>query len=113
MVAGLLTALTFAVIQFGIAVYVRNVIHDAAVEGAYYGALADTSAQAGAQRTRDLVSRAIGPGFAGDVTAQASVIGGEAVIEVRVKAGMPILGLLPSALTTEVSAHAPQESFDR
>ncbi len=113
MVAGLLTALTFAVIQLGIAVYVRNVVHDAAVEGAYYGALADTSAQAGAQRTRDLISRAIGSGFADDVTAQASVVGGVAVIEVHVHAGVPVLGLLPSALRAEVTAHAPQESFDR
>ena len=35
MVAALLTALTLGVIQLGIVTYVRNVVHDAAVEGAY------------------------------------------------------------------------------
>ncbi|HET8926556.1 MAG TPA: TadE/TadG family type IV pilus assembly protein, partial [Microbacterium sp.] len=43
LVGALLTVLTLAVLQLGLAVYVRNVVHDAAVEGAFHAALADTS----------------------------------------------------------------------
>lgn len=113
MVAALLTALTLGVIQLGVATYVRNVVHDAAVEGAYHGALADASPAAGAQRTRELISRAIGPAYGTDVATRVTVAGGREVIEVTVRASIPLVGLWPSGLTTEVSAHAPIESFDR
>ena len=46
LVGTLLTLLTLAVLQLALAVYIRNVVHDAAVEGAYHGALADTDAAA-------------------------------------------------------------------
>ena len=52
----LLTILTLGVLQLGLAVYVRNVVHDAAVEGAYHAALADTSLAEGARRTADIVA---------------------------------------------------------
>src|SRR5918994_2099749 len=63
----LITVLTLAVLQLGLAVYVRNVVHDAAVEGAFHAALADTSLDEGAQRTRDIVTRTVGPEYAADV----------------------------------------------
>lgn len=113
MVAALLTALTLGVIQLAVAGYVRNVIHDAAVEGAYHGALADTSPAIGAARAAEVITRAIGAGFADDVSARVAVVGGIEVVEVSVRAGIPLLGLWPSDLRTEVSANAPRESFDR
>lgn len=64
LVGTLLTALTLAVLQLALAVYVRNVVHDAAVEGAYYAALADVSLGEGKQRTQDVITRAIGPAYA-------------------------------------------------
>ena len=48
----LLTVVTLAVLLFGLAVYVRNVVHDAAVEGAFHAALADTTLAEGAERAR-------------------------------------------------------------
>lgn len=113
MVAALLTALTLGVLQLGVATYVRNVVHDAAVEGAYHGALADTSPAAGGARTREVITRAIGPEYGTDVVAHQTVIDGHRVVEVTVRASIPLVGLWPSGLRTEVSAHAPLESFDR
>ncbi len=52
--------LTLGVLQLGLAIYVRNVLHDAAVEGAYHAALADTSLADGVRRTTEIVSRTVG-----------------------------------------------------
>jgi Flp pilus assembly protein TadG len=73
LVGSLLTVLTLAVLQLGLAMYVRNVVHDAAAEGAHYAALADTSAQDGAARTADVITTAIGAEYAGDIEAYTRV----------------------------------------
>lgn len=111
LVGTLLTLLTLAVLQLGVAVYVRNVVHDAAVEGAYYGALADTSAIDGAARTQRLIQAAVA-GLDAEVTARETTATGAPAIEVTVVATLPLIGLVgwPGAL--EVSAHAPAESLD-
>ena len=92
--------------------YVRNVVHDAAVEGAYHAALADTTLADGAQRTRDIVGRTIGAEYATDVTAHETASLGQQTVEVRVRATLPLVGLLGAARGLEVTAHAPVESFD-
>ncbi len=110
LVGTLLTALTLAVLQLGVAVYVRNVVHDAAVEGAYVAARADTTPAEGVQRSRDAISSAIGAGYAEDI-AIARVDDGRSV-EVRITTALPVIGLIgvPGAVT--VSARAPEETFD-
>ncbi|HPT94823.1 MAG TPA: pilus assembly protein [Microbacteriaceae bacterium] len=112
MVGVLLTALTLGVLQFGFAVYVRNVVHDAAVEGAYYGALADRTPEEGAERTRTIIARTVGAEFAQSVTGQAIDELGYPTVRVDVAATIPIAGLwgVPAAL--RVSGEAPKESFD-
>lgn len=112
LVGALLTVLTLAILQFGFAVYVRNVVHDAAVEGAYHAALADTSAAEGADRTRQVIERTIGTGYAADVRIAEDAAAGYPSVRVTVTATLPLAGLfgMPGAL--EVQAHAPLESFD-
>ncbi|MBB2974728.1 Flp pilus assembly protein TadG [Microbacterium endophyticum] len=107
----MLTALTLAVLQFGLAVYVRNVVHDAAVDGAYHAALADTTTAEGAQRTRDIVSRTIGAGYAADVSVREEISTGNPTVVVSVRTTMPIIGLFGIAGTWEVSGRAPIENF--
>ncbi|KJL44714.1 TadE/TadG family type IV pilus assembly protein [Microbacterium trichothecenolyticum] len=111
LVGTLLTVLTLGVLQFGLAVYVRNVVHDAAVEGAYHAALADTTLGDGAERTRDIVGRTIGAGYATEVSVQETASLGQQTIEVRVRATLPLVGLLGASRGLEVTAHAPVESF--
>lgn len=112
LVGALLTVLTLAVLQFGFAVYVRNVVHDAAVEGAYHAALADTTAAQGAERTRQVIERAVGAGYDASIRLDELDEGSGPVVRVRVAATLPLAGLfgIPSGL--EVQAHAPIETFD-
>ncbi len=112
LVGALLTVLTAGVLQFGFAVYVRNVVHDAAVEGAYHAALADTSLAEGADRTREIVARSVGAEYAAEVTVGETAELGHPSVEVRVRAVLPLLGLLGPSRTLEVTARAPIESFD-
>lgn len=112
LVAGLLTLLTLGVLQFGLVVYVRNVAHDAAVEGAYRGALADQTPADGADRTRDIIDRTIGPAYAGDVRARRTARGGLDVVEVTVRTPVPLIGLVGVPRMLEVHGVAPAESFD-
>jgi len=111
MVGTLLTVLTLAVLQIAVAVYVRNVVHDAAVEGAYHAALADTALEEGADRARLAITRAVGADYAEDVTATTTEEPGHAVVEVRIRTTLPVIGLLGIPYAMEVEAHAPIESL--
>lgn len=111
LVGTLLTALVLAVLQVAFAVYVRNVIHDAAVEGAHYAALADTSLGEGVERTRTVISRAVGADYADNVSiGQDAALGYDTVL-VRVRTTLPVLGLIGIPYGMEVEARAPVESF--
>ncbi len=108
----MLTVLTLGVLQLGLAIYVRNVVHDAAVEGAFYGALADTTAGEGADRTREIIRRTVGEAYAAEVSARVTEDAGLSEIEVTVNAPLPVVGLFGVPRTMEVTAHAPRESLD-
>ena len=112
LVGTLLTVLTLAVMQLGLAIYVRNVLHDAAVEGAYHAALADTSVEDGTRRTSEIIGRTVGEEYASDVRAEQRAGFGDPVVEVTVRAPFPLVGLLGVPRMLEVTAHAPLESFD-
>ena len=112
LVGTLLTLLTLAVLQLALAVYIRNVVHDAAVEAAYHGALADTDAAAGAARTAALISTAVVGVLDAEVSAADTDGGRGAEVEVTVVATLPLIGLLGVPGGMEVTARAPRESFD-
>ena len=108
----LLTVLTLGVLQLAFAVYVRNVVHDAAVEGAYHGALADTEPADGAARAARLIDTAVGGALDAEVSAAAVEGGAGPEVQVTVVATLPLVGLLGVPAGMEVTAHAPRESFD-
>ena len=112
LVGTLLTLLTLGVLQFGLTVYVRNVVHDAAVEGAHHAALADTSLAEGAERTREIVARTVGAEYAADVDVHETTALGRPAVEVSVRAPLPLVGLLGVPRLLEVTAHAPVESLE-
>ena len=111
MVVSLLTFLTLMVMQLALALHIRNTILDAAAEGARYAALADSSLPAGAQRTRDLITTAIGATYATDVVVQYGEGAGYPTVEVRVVAPLPLMGLLGAPRGLDVVAHAAVESL--
>ena len=112
LVGVLLTALTLAVLQLGVGMYVRNVVHDAAVEGAHRAALAATTLGEGAARTREIVDRTVGSGFAAEVAVSQTSHLGHPVVAVTVRGTLPLAGLFGVPGAMEVTAHAPLESFD-
>ncbi len=112
LVGTMLTLLTLGVLQLGLSVYVRNVVHDAAVEGAFHAALADTSLEDGARRTREIVSRTVGAQYATDIDVRETDRLGHPTVELTVRATLPLVGLLGAPRAMEVTADAPVESFD-
>jgi Flp pilus assembly protein TadG len=111
MVGALLTILTLSVIQLGLALHIRNTVTDAAAEGARFGALADNTLADGIERTRDLITTALGPSYAQDVTAgYGSYLGHPAAI-VTVRAPLPLIGLVGIDRGLEVEGHAAVETL--
>ena len=113
MVGGLLTVLTLSVLQLGLALHVRNTVLDAASEGARYGALADNSLSDGVVRTRDLITAAIGSGYAEAVSANYGSYLGHPSAIVTVRSPVPLIGLIGFADGLEVAGHAAVETLDR
>lgn len=95
-----------AILQLGLALYVRNTIAACAQEGARYGADADfvsqgSSAMAAraADRTTSCINSSVSSAFARGVSASTPVLsvpGGASVaaVEVRVAAPLPVIGFV-------------------
>ncbi|MBS1675510.1 MAG: pilus assembly protein [Actinobacteria bacterium] len=111
LVGALLTVLTLGVLQFALAVYVRNVVHDAAVEGAHVAALADTDPGEGVQRTAVVIGRAVGADYAQDISTRETTALGVPTMEITVRTTLPLIGLLGVPSGLEVTGRAPVESF--
>lgn len=111
LVGVLLTVLTLSVIQLGLALLIRNTVQDAASEGARYGALADNTINDGIGRTRDLITTALGPGYAKDVTVTRGSYDGYPSDIVTVKTPLPLIGLIGIPDGLEVHGHAAIETL--
>lgn len=112
MVVSLLVFLTLAVLQFALALHVRNTVLDAAAEGARYAALADSGLADGEARTRALITVALGESYARNVVARYTETAGYASTEVSVVAPLPMLGLLGFDSGLHVAGHAVVETLD-
>lgn len=112
LVTVLLTLLTVSVMQLGLALHVRNTVTDAAAEGARFAALADNGLAEGVERTRQLISTAVGADYAHDVSASYGSYLGHSSAEVRVVTTLPVIGLLGIERGLEVTAHAAVETLD-
>lgn len=112
MVVSLLTFLTLMVMQLALALHIRNTVLDAAAEGARFAALADSNLSAGAERTRDLITTAVGATYATDVVATPGSSAGYPTVEVRVIAPLPLMGMLGAPRGLEVTAHAAVETLE-
>jgi Flp pilus assembly protein TadG len=111
LVGALLTVLTLSVIQLGLALLIRNTVQDAASEGARYGALADNTIGDGVQRTRDLITAAIGPTYAKNVSVARGSYDGYPADIVTVTTPLPLIGLVGIPNGLEVHGHAAIETL--
>ena len=94
MVSVLVVVLFLAVFQLGLALYTRNLLVSCASEGARMGARADAAAGQGVSRTQALITQSLSPRYARHVSSRETVVDGVRVVEVRVVAPVPVLGLL-------------------
>ena len=100
---GLLLMVVYTIIAAGLGWYVHAMATDAAMEGARVGAAANSTEVAEA-RTRDLITGALSPAYAGGIAATAMPDG----IEVVVTAPVPGAGFLGEHVI-EVRAHVARE----
>ncbi len=94
MVSVLVVGLFLAVFQLGLALHTRNTLISCASEGARLGARADAVAGQGVSRTQALISASLSSRYARHVSSRQTVVEGVRVVEVRVVAPVPVLGLL-------------------
>lgn len=111
LVGALLTVTTLSVLQLGLALFVRNTVLDAASEGARFGALVGNTPSDGAQRAADLITTALGPSYATDVSGAAGDFLGAPSAVVTVRAPLPLIGLVGIDGGIEVSGHAALETL--
>lgn len=104
-----LLPLVLGILHLALVLHVRNTLTAAAAQGARYAATIDRSPDAGAARTRERITGALAARFARDVSAGEVDDGGVAVVEVRVVAEVPPLGLWGPATTIVVTGHAVEE----
>ena len=94
MVSTLVVVLFLSVFQLGLALHTRNTLISCASEGARLGARADAIPGQGISRTEALISQSLSPRYARQVTTREAVVEGVRVVEVRVVAPVPVIGLL-------------------
>lgn len=109
MVSVLVLALFLGVVQVAFALHVRALTIDAAAEGARLAARADRSPEDGVARTRELITASLSASYADDVVATTTQRAGLPVVEVTVRAPLPVVGLLGPSGTMTVSGHALAE----
>ena len=94
MVSVLVLVVFLAVLQLGLALHTRNTLISCASEGARLGARADALPGEGISRTEALISESLSPRYARSVTSRRTEVMGVRVVEVRVVAPLPVIGLL-------------------
>jgi Flp pilus assembly protein TadG len=106
MVSVLVVGLFLAVFQLGLALHTRNTLISCASEGARLGARADAVRGQGVSRTQALISASLSSRYARHVSSRQTVVEGVRVVEVRVVAPVPVLGLLGPADRIDVVGRA-------
>ena len=113
LVGVLVVGLLLAVLQVAVYVHVGNVVVASAQEGARYAANADVPAEAGADRTLEVVGRATSVQTAAGLTctsAQETDAGGLVLVVVRCSGAVPSLfAALGGLLQLEATGRAVEE----
>lgn len=110
LVSVILVTLFLAILQIGLVLHVRNTLVASAAEGARYAANADRNPADGAILTRQLIADAVSARYADAVTAGYVDRGGVTLVEVRVEATLPLVGLIGPSGSLEVTGHAVEEA---
>ena len=110
MVGALVIVVFVALLQVALGVYARNVLTDAAGDGARRAALVGGTEAEARQRVQVLTAAALRRGYVDTVTVSRVSSGDLTIVEVTVTAPLPVLGLLGPGGTLRVTGHAVDES---
>jgi Flp pilus assembly protein TadG len=110
LVSVLVVVVALAVIQLGMALYIRNTLVSAAGEGARFAAAADRSPEDGVQHTRALINQSLPDSYADHVSARYTMVDGVQTVEVEVRASLPVFGWLGPSGGLRITGHAMEES---
>ncbi|WP_366933859.1 TadE/TadG family type IV pilus assembly protein [Brevibacterium renqingii] len=113
LVASLLALILAGALQIGLVIHVRNTVIDSAIAGARQASLADQSPRDGQRLTADLIRVSVGERYAQKVTVSTSQRGGAEIVEVRVRAPLPVLGLWGPAEVWDLRGRSLVEDIDR
>ena len=108
-----LVLLALSVLGLALVGFARNVMFDAAVEGARFGALADQTANAGCRRAEEIFSHALGGAIKPKVQCESAIVGTRSVVVVSLEAALPGLGFLPNGKSFRAVGHATSELQDQ
>ncbi|WP_255790888.1 TadE/TadG family type IV pilus assembly protein [Arthrobacter zhaoxinii] len=106
MVGALVSLVFMAVVQLALVLHVRNTLIDAAATGARYGTLADRTPADGVERAVSLIGGALGEDYAGDVSYSEQTVEGARLLEITVRAPLPVIGFIGPGGGMEVRGHA-------
>ncbi|HLS64274.1 MAG TPA: TadE/TadG family type IV pilus assembly protein [Ruania sp.] len=109
LVAVLVTVLVLGVVQLALILHVRTVLVDSAAEGARHAALDGSTLADGATRTRWLIASTLPAAYADQVQVGRAGYRGVDVVEVRITAPVPVLGLLGPSGMIDVTGRAVDE----
>jgi Flp pilus assembly protein TadG len=109
LVSVVLVPLFFAIFQLALIWHVKTTLTSAASEGARYGASYNRTPEAGQARTEQAVDAAFGGDFAAAVTAHTTRVDEQEVVEVVVRARVPVLAFWGPTVTVEATGHAIKE----
>lgn len=106
MVSALVILLFLGVLQVAFALFTRNVLQDAASQGARYGAMLDKTPADGEERTRELLYSVLPSHYSATISSSVTQWQGADAVQVTVVAPVPLLGPFGVATQWEVSGHA-------
>lgn len=110
LVGVLVLAVSTALLQLALGLYVRNILTDAAGEGARRAALSGGTEAEARDRVAALTGTALADDYIDDVTVSRVVIDGMPVVETQVTAPLPVLGLFGPSGALRVTGHAVDEA---
>ena len=110
LVGVLVIAVCVALLQLALGLHVRNILTDAAGEGARRAALVGGTEGEAAERVAMLTDAALADGYVDEVTVTRTRIGGTPVVQAEVTAPLPVLGLFGPAGALRVTGHAVDEA---
>lgn len=109
LVGTLVLAVVIALLQLALGLHARNVLIDAAGEGARRAALAGGTEAEARARVRALSDAALAEGYVESVEVSRTRVDGVGVVVVTVAAPLPVLGLLGPGGTLRVQGRAVDE----